>query len=66
MFPETEEFMTAIQDQVVVTKNYRKAVIKKEGIEDKCRRCESSGETIQHICCAQLAPEEYRKGHDDV
>ena len=53
---------------MVVTKNYRKAVIKEEGIEDKCRRCGSTGETIQYILngCAQLLPEEYKKRHVDV
>lgn len=37
-------------------------------VEDKYRRCRSSGETIQHILngCTQLAPEEYKKRHDDV
>ncbi|XP_028163341.1 uncharacterized protein LOC114354934, partial [Ostrinia furnacalis] len=49
MFPETEAFMIAIQDQVIDTKNYQKYIMKKPNITDTCRRCHSSPEHIQHI-----------------
>lgn len=50
LFPETEGFLMAIQDQVIATKNYRKYVIKdKTVLEDKCRKCHQTQETIDHI-----------------
>ena len=68
LFSKTEGFMMVIQDQVVATKNHRKTVMKDEGIEDKCRRCGSTGETIQHIIngCPQLVLKKYMKRHDDA
>ena len=49
MFPETEGFMFAIQDQVVPTRNYKKVILKNAEVEDRCRKCGGRGETIQHI-----------------
>ncbi|XP_075975709.1 uncharacterized protein LOC142976307 [Anticarsia gemmatalis] len=67
LFPETEGFMIAIQDQVVETKNYRKYIIKNLNV-DTCRKCNSSPETIQHItgACKTLAQNDYKHRHDQV
>ena len=69
VFPETEGFMLAIQDQVVHTKNYSKYIIRDPSItSDLCRRCFSKPETIQHItaACAQLTQSDYKHRHDQV
>jgi len=67
VFPEIEGFMFAIQDQVIATRNYRRVILK-EDVQDKCRRCGTKGETIQHILngCATLAPQAYKERHDSV
>ena len=66
MFAETEGFLTAIQDQVILTRNYKKYVLKQPDIGELCSRCGKESETIQHIiaACEQLAPTEYVKRHD--
>lgn len=69
LFPETEGYIIAIQDQVIPTRNYLKYIIKDVNIkDDKCRICGKYGETIQHITggCSVLAPIEYKRRHDDV
>lgn len=69
LFPETEAFMLAIQDQVIATRNYRKYIIKDIGQQsDLCRRCNSSSETIQHItgACKTLVQTDYKHRHDQV
>uniref|UniRef100_A0A8D9A4R9 Uncharacterized protein n=1 Tax=Cacopsylla melanoneura TaxID=428564 RepID=A0A8D9A4R9_9HEMI len=65
LFGETEGFMCAIQDEVISTKNYRKHILK-ENIDDRCRICRSSSETIQHITsgCTPMAHTEYLKRHN--
>lgn len=67
LFPETEGFMLAIQDQVIETKNYRKHIIKNLP-NDTCRKCNSSSETIQHItgACKSIAQTDYKHRHDQV
>ncbi|CAK1582479.1 unnamed protein product [Parnassius mnemosyne] len=67
LFPETEGFMLAIQDQVVETKNYRKFIIKNLS-NDTCRKCYSSPETIQHItgACKSITQTDYKHRHDQV
>ncbi|XP_072939818.1 uncharacterized protein [Epargyreus clarus] len=67
LFPETEGFMLAIQDQVIETKNYRKFIIKNLST-DTCRKCNSSPETIQHItgACKSIAQTDYKHRHDQV
>lgn len=59
IFPETEMFIFANQDQVVPTNNYKKLILKYPTVVDKCRKCDSKDETIQHILnglngCTQL------------
>jgi len=67
-FPETEGFLTAIQDQVILTSNYKKYILKQPNTDKLCRRCGKEPEAIQHItaACEQLAPTKYTKRHDGV
>ena len=68
MFAETEGFLTAIQDQVILTRNYKKYILRQPDTDELCRRCGKESETIQHItaACEQLAPTEYVKTHDGL
>ena len=68
MFAETEGFLTAIQDQVILTRNYKKYILKQPDTEELCRRCGKESETIQLItaACEQLAPTEYVKRRDGL
>lgn len=64
---ETEGFISAIQDQVIATRNYRRFILG-EATEDRCRMCQGATETIQHLSsgCSYLAPRDHKKRHDDV
>jgi len=66
LFAETQGFLTVIQNQVILTRNYNKYILKQPNIDELCRRCGKESETIQHItaACEQLAPTEYLKRHD--
>ncbi|XP_045492418.1 uncharacterized protein LOC123691877 [Colias croceus] len=67
LFPETEGFMIAIQDQIINTRNYRKYIIKDPTIaNDKCRKCNIQSETIQHItgACTTLTQTDYTHRHN--
>lgn len=69
LFPETEGFMLAIQDQTIETRNYQKHIIRLPNLPtDSCRRCHSSSETIQHItgACRSIAQTDYKHRHDQV
>lgn len=69
VFSETEGFMLAIQDEVIATRNYMKHIIKcPNAPEDRCRRCGSPGETIDHIisACPTLTQSDYLKRHNNV
>ena len=68
MFAETEGFLTAIQDQVIPTRNYKKYILKQLNIDEMCRRCGKESETIRHItaACEHLASTEYVKKHDGL
>ncbi|CAK1579245.1 unnamed protein product [Parnassius mnemosyne] len=69
LFPETEGFIIAIQDQVINTRNYRKYIIKDPTVlDDKCRKCHIHSETIQHItgACPHLAQTDYTHRHNQV
>ncbi|XP_030754980.1 uncharacterized protein LOC115881577 [Sitophilus oryzae] len=67
LYPETEGFIVAMQDQVIPTRNYRKLILK-ENISDKCRRCDSGSENIEHILsgCSNLASTKYLERHNRV
>jgi len=60
--------LTAIQDQVTLTRNYKKYILKQPHNEELGRRCGKKSETIRHITavCEQLAPTEYVKRHDGL
>jgi len=60
LFAETVGFLTAIQDQVILTRNYKKYILKQPDTDEICRRCGKESETIQHItaACEQLAATE--------
>ena len=68
LFAKTEGFLTPIQDQVILTRNYKKYILKQSDTEELCRRCGKESETIQHITAAweQLPPTEYVKRHDEL
>jgi len=52
------------KDQVILTRNYKKYILKQPEKEELCRRCGKESETIQYItACEQLASTEYVKGH---
>ena len=59
---------TVIQDQVILTRNYKKYILKQPDTKELCRRCGKELETIQHITAAfeQLAATEYVKRHDGL
>nr|CAI5841469.1 unnamed protein product [Callosobruchus analis] len=49
LFPETESFVLAIQDQVIATRNYKKCIIKDPSVvDDNCRKCHQQKETINY------------------
>lgn len=67
MFPETEGFLMAIQDQVIPTRNYQKHIIGDQSItNDFCRYGCQTAETIQHVTggCQAFAANEYKERHD--
>ena len=68
LFAETEGFLIAIQDQVILTRNYMKYILEQPNIDELCRRCGKETDTIQHItvACEQLTPTEYVERHDGV
>jgi hypothetical protein len=68
LFAETEGFLTAIQDQVILTRNYKKYILKQPNFDELRRRCGKESETSQHItaACEQQASTEYVKRHDGV
>ena len=69
LYPETEGFMIAIQDQVIYTKNYRKYITKDTTMQnDMCRKCHHASETIQHIIssCPLITQTDYKHRHDQV
>lgn len=67
LFPETEGFLIAAQDQVLATRNYRKYILKDGTVETStCRRCHLIQETTDHITagCKLLAGTEYTERHN--
>jgi len=68
LFAETEGFLTTIQDQVILTRNYKKYILQQPDTDELCRRCGKESETIQHItaACEQLASTEYVQRHDGL
>lgn len=66
LFGETEGFMIAIQDHVIVTKNHQKFIEKLPLENDLCRVCNRFSETIEHIIteCSNLANTKYLYRHN--
>jgi hypothetical protein len=58
--------LTTIQDQVILTRNCKKYILKQPDTDELCWRCGKESETIQHITstCELLAATEYVKRHD--
>jgi len=67
LFGETEGFVFAIMDEVVMTNNYRRYILK-DGTVDICRACHCTGESLRHIVsgCSRLANGEYLHRHNQV
>jgi len=63
----SEGFICAAQDQSLRTRNYSKHVLH-ENIDDKCRLCHKSSETLDHLLssCEVLAKTEYINRHNTV
>jgi len=68
LFAETESILTAIQDQVILTRNYKKYILKKPDTDELCRKRGKESEAIQHLtaACEQLAPTEDVKRYDGL
>jgi len=47
-----KDILTAIQDQVILTINYKKYVLKQPDTDELCRRCGKESESIQHMTAA--------------
>ena len=65
---ETENTITAAQDQALCTENMRKTVYG-ENVDSTCRVSGSANETVAHIAaeCQKLAQEKYKQvRHDNV
>jgi hypothetical protein len=67
LFAETEGFLTATQDPVITTRNYKKYILTQQNNDKPCRSGKDSN-TIQHItaACEQLTPTEYLKRRDGL
>ena len=65
---QTEGCLTAIQEQVILTRNYKKYILKQPDTGELCRSCGKESETNQHItaACEQLSPTEYVKRRDEL
>lgn len=68
LFPETEGTMLAIQDQVIRTRTYSKHILKQQVETTKCRLCNTSEETIQHLSsgCTTIAATRYLERHNNM
>ena len=57
----------AIQNRIIRTKNYEKHILKLN-VTDKCRRCDSVGESTEHIMagCPTLSENAYLGRHNKV
>lgn len=67
LYPETEGFVVAIQDKVIRTRNYEKYILKGD-VMDLCRKCNSPGETIEHVMagCPAMADNMYLGRHNQT
>ncbi|CAH2267871.1 jg12947 [Pararge aegeria aegeria] len=67
LFGETEDFLCAIMDEVIKTRNYRNNIMK-DGTLVICRACHRPGESLRHIVsgCSHLANGEYLHSDNQV
>ncbi|KAF4531353.1 hypothetical protein B566_EDAN017259 [Ephemera danica] len=67
LFAETEGFILAIQDQAIRTRNYERYILKID-IDDRCRLCRLTQESIEHITagCSVLSQTEHLGRHNAV
>jgi len=63
----SEGFICAVQDQCLRTRNYSRHILH-ESIDEKCRLCHQSAETLDHLLssCEVLAKTEYIVRHNTV
>jgi len=50
LFAKTEGFLTAIQDQVILTRNYKKYILKQPDTDELCRRSVKESDNPTHYC----------------
>ena len=64
---ETEEFIVAVQDQSLFTRNYQASILH-NGADLRCRFCNTSTKTTDNLIsgCTILAPNEYTNRHNPV
>lgn len=64
---ETEGYITAAQDQSLMTRNYQHNILH-QGTDSLCRLCNTKNESIDHILtnCEVLAPTLYLKRHNNA
>ena len=63
-----ENTLTLTTTTIIITRNYKKYILKQPDTNELCRRYGKESETIQHItaACEQLAPTEYVQRHDGL
>ena len=68
LFVETEGFVSAIQDQVIATRAYRRTILGEQTDQIKCRMCHEKNEYLDHIIsgCSVLASKAYLERHNRV
>ncbi|CAH2020129.1 unnamed protein product, partial [Acanthoscelides obtectus] len=68
LFAETEGFISAIQDQVIATKGYKRNIMRERQDNIRCRVCGEKDEYLDHIIagCSMLAPKSYLDRHNRV
>ena len=57
-----------MQDQVILTRDYKRHILKQPNTDELCRRCGKEPVTIQHVttACEQLAQTECVKRREGV
>lgn len=68
IFTETEGFIAAIQDQVIMTRAYKKRILGENIGNIKCRMCGEKEETLDHLMagCSVMAPKAYLDRHNRI
>lgn len=68
LFPGTEGAILSIQDQVVKTRTYARYILKQQVENTKCRLCNISEESVQHLSsgCSKIAGTRYLERHNNM